>query len=53
MAKYKALTEEEKQKLRERGVDPNGVLVNRLGDHARLFLILKTREEVYIPDIRR
>lgn len=46
--KWKSLTEAEREQLRKLGYDPNGAVVNRIGEDARVFLIHNTREEIYV-----
>ncbi len=53
MASWKSLNPKEEALLRERGIEPEGMVVNRVGADAFVFLRLKTREEIYISLYRR
>lgn len=48
MAKWEVLTREEESVVRELGKDPGPMMVNRVGEDGRVFLNLKTREEIYV-----
>lgn len=49
--KWEVLTEKEKQLLRERGEDPEPMVVSRVGVDLLLFMDLKTHREVCIRKV--
>ena len=46
--KWEVLTEKEKQLLRERGEDPEPMVVSRVGADCRVFKDLKTQKELIV-----
>ena len=48
MSKWKCLNQEEEQMARERGLDPKGLVVNRIGQDYLVFLELKTSAETTV-----
>lgn len=47
MAKWEVLNAAEEALVRRMGKDPAPMVVNRVGENSRVFLDLKTREEIY------
>lgn len=48
MAKWEVLTPEEEAELWAWGKDPAPMVVNRVGVDSRVYMNLKTREEIYV-----
>lgn len=47
MAKWEVPTPEEEAELRAMGKDPAPMVVNRVGVDSRLYMNVRTREEIY------